>query len=57
MLGEATHRLSAWRLIAATTSGWLWPVELTAMPAAKSRNTLPSMSSTAQPRPRTGTIG
>ena len=27
------------------------------MPAAKSRNTLPSMSSIAQPSPRTGTIG
>src|SRR5450759_2664108 len=43
--------------IAATTCGWLWPVELTAIPAAKSRKRLPSMSSTTRPSPRTGTIG
>ena len=48
---------AACSLIAATTCGWAWPVELTAMPAAKSRKRLPSMSSTVRPSPRTGTIG
>ena len=36
-------------VIALTTSGCEWPVELTAMPAAQSRNTLPSTSSTIAP--------
>src|ERR1035437_3807022 len=40
-----------------TTSGWQWPVEVTAMPALKSRNKLPSISSIVQPLPRTGTTG
>src|SRR4029077_8986318 len=44
-------------LIAATTCGCECPVELTAIPAAKSRKRLPSMSSTVRPSPRTGTIG
>ena len=35
--------------IAATTSGWQWPVAQTAMPAAKSRNVLPSTSSIMAP--------
>ena len=48
---------AACSLIAATTCGCAWPVEVTAMPAAKSRNRLPSMSSTVRPSPRTGTIG
>src|ERR1035437_8166149 len=37
--------------MAATTSGWQWPVELTAIPAAKSRNSLPSTSVMRTPRP------
>jgi hypothetical protein len=37
--------------------GWQWPVEITAMPAAKSRNSLPSTSSTRMPRPRLATSG
>ena len=48
---------AACSLIAATTWGWAWPVELTAIPAAKSRKRLPSMSSIVRPSPRTGTIG
>jgi len=43
--------------MAATTSGWQWPVEVTAMPAEKSRNSLPSTSSTITPRPRFATRG
>src|SRR5512146_1596872 len=43
--------------MAATTSGWQWPVEVTAMPAEKSRNSFPSTSSTMTPRPRFATIG
>src|SRR4051794_5021654 len=37
--------------IAATTFGWRWPVELTAMPAAKSRYSSPSTVVTRHPRP------
>ena len=48
---------AACSLIAATTCGCEWPVLVTAMPAAKSRKRLPSMSSTVRPSPRTGTIG
>src|SRR5438270_11011686 len=43
--------------IAATTCGWQWPVETTAMPAEKSRNSLPSTSSMMRPRPRLATSG
>src|SRR5271166_4473919 len=43
--------------MAATTSGWQCPVEVTAMPAEKSRNSLPSTSSTITPRPRFATSG
>src|SRR5712691_8741224 len=44
-------------VIARTTSGCEWPVELTAMPAAQSRKTLPSTSSTVAPDPRSMTSG
>jgi hypothetical protein len=40
-----------------TISGWQCPVAQTAIPAAKSRKTFPSGSSTAMPRPRTATSG
>src|SRR5436853_6799876 len=43
--------------MAATTCGWQWPVETTAMPAEKSRNSLPSTSSMMRPRPRLATSG
>src|SRR5215467_14560089 len=43
--------------MAATTFGWQCPVETTAIPAEKSRNSLPSMSSTITPRPRLATSG
>src|SRR5438270_14098298 len=43
--------------MAATTSGWQWPVDATAMPAEKSRNSLPSTSSIIAPRPRLATSG
>src|SRR6266481_4483081 len=43
--------------MAATTSGWQWPVETTAIPAEKSRNSLPSTSSTTTPRPLFTTSG
>src|SRR5262245_27440058 len=43
--------------IAATTSGCECPVELTAIPAAPSRNRLPSTSSTIAPSPRAMTKG
>src|SRR5579884_4261117 len=43
--------------IALTTAGWQWPVETTAMPAEKSRNSLPSTSSTTTPCPRFATSG
>src|SRR5579864_2799016 len=43
--------------MAATTWGWQCPVETTAMPAEKSRNSLPSTSSTITPRPRFATNG
>ena len=49
--------LSAWSLMAATTSGWQWPVAVTAMPAVKSRNRLPSTSSMTAPLPRSTTSG
>ena len=41
--------------IAATTFGCEWPVEQTAMPAAKSRNRLPSTSVTTHPTPVSAT--
>src|SRR5260370_1329490 len=43
--------------MAATTYGWQWPVEVTAMPAEKSKNSLPSTSSITMPRPRLATKG
>src|SRR6266478_1837193 len=43
--------------MAATTCGWQWPVEVTAIPAEKSKNSLPSTSSTTMPRPRLATNG
>ena len=43
--------------MAATTSGWQWPVDVTAMPAEKSKNSLPSTSVTMMPRPLFATIG
>src|SRR5207237_1500740 len=43
--------------MAATTCGWQWPVETTAMPAEKARNSLPSTSSMMTPRPRLATSG
>src|SRR5438445_7438460 len=43
--------------MAATTSGWQWPVDGTAMPAEKSTNSLPSTSVTTIPRPLLPTSG
>jgi hypothetical protein len=43
--------------MAATTLGCEWPVEQTAMPAAKSRNRLPSTSVTTIPAPDSATSG
>src|SRR5882762_2217707 len=43
--------------MAATTSGWQWPVDVTAMPAEKSKNSLPSTSVTMIPRPLLATSG
>src|SRR4029077_10232662 len=43
--------------MASTTLGWQCPVETTAMPAEKSRNSLPSTSSITTPRPRLATSG
>src|SRR6185312_8108555 len=43
--------------MAATTSGWQWPVDVTAMPAVKSRKRLPSTSSMTAPLPRATTSG
>src|SRR5207249_37010 len=37
--------------IAATTFGWEWPVDVTAIPAVKSRNSAPSMSVIQRPSP------
>src|SRR5882762_5210097 len=43
--------------IASTTLGWQWPVEQTAMPAAKSKKAFPSISSTIAPWPFLATSG
>src|SRR5579862_5082168 len=43
--------------MAATTSGWQCPVDVTAMPAEKSKNSLPSTSVTTMARPLFATIG
>src|SRR6266566_4213567 len=43
--------------MAATTSGWQWPVETTAIPAEKSKNSFPSTSVTMIPRPFFATSG
>src|ERR1700751_406129 len=43
--------------MAATTSGWQCPVEVTAMPAEKSKNSLLSTSLTTMPRPLLATSG
>jgi hypothetical protein len=51
------RNLRAWSVIAWTTSGCECPVEVTAMPAVQSRNTLPSTSSTLAPSPRAMTSG
>ena len=40
-LAWAWMKRAAWVAIASTTCGWLWPVELTAIPAAKSRYSSP----------------
>src|SRR5581483_4379162 len=40
-----------------TTLGWLWPSAVTAMPPVKSRYSLPSLSHTRTPSPRTRTTG
>src|ERR1041384_4386055 len=45
------RNLRAWSSIAATTLGCEWPVEVTAMPAVKSRNSLPSTSVIHRPSP------
>ena len=45
------RNFSAASLTAWTTTGWLWPVLHTAMPAMKSRKRLPSTSQTSVPRP------
>src|SRR5579863_6176148 len=43
--------------MAATTSGWQCPVDVTAMPAEKSKNSFPSTSVTTIPRPLFATSG
>src|SRR5947209_3441159 len=43
--------------MASTTRGWQCPVEVTAMPAEKSKNSFPSTSVTTIPRPRFATSG
>ena len=48
---------SAWRWIASTTSGAVWPTFSTAMPVAKSISRFPSTSSTIAPDARAVTIG
>jgi hypothetical protein len=53
---SARHRWAcSW--MAATTFGCEWPVEQTAIPAAKSRNRLPSTSVTVAPDPDAATSG
>ena len=42
-------------LTAATTAGWAWPRQFTAMPASRSMYSVPSASHTWAPRPRTRT--
>ena len=43
----------AWRVIAATSAGWQCPREQTAMPAKRSRYSLPRLSQSVQPAPCT----
>src|SRR2546427_11789403 len=43
--------------MASTTCGWQCPVEVTAMPAEKSKNSFPSTSVTTMPRPCFATRG
>ena len=50
-LAWAWMNRAAWVAMASTTWGWLCPVELTAMPAAKSRYSSPSTVVTRHPRP------
>ena len=51
------RKRSDWARMAATTSGWQWPVATTAIPAAKSRYRLPSTSWTTAPRAVSTTSG
>jgi hypothetical protein len=46
-----------WLLTASASVSWAWPRELTAMPAMKSRYSLPSASQARQPRPATSATG
>src|SRR5438105_7979720 len=52
LVPDMCRNFCACSTIARTTSGCEWPVELTAIPAEQSRNTLPSTSSTIAPAPR-----
>ena len=62
-IGRVMNRLEtwisspAWARIAATTSGWQWPVLQTEIPARKSRYSSPSASHSRAPSPRTNSTG
>lgn len=62
MVGSAMNRLETWPRVeicavtASTIAGWAVPSALTAMPATRSRYSLPSASQTFEPSPRTSGI-
>ena len=54
---ETCSSVAAASRMAPVTTGWQWPSEVTAMPEVKSRYSLPSLSHTRAPSPRTSTSG
>ena len=54
---DTWHSFSAWSATAATHAGSEWPRMFTAMPAAKSRYSLPSVSYSTVPLPCVKTTG
>ena len=62
-IGAVMNRFETWisspacARIAATTSGWQWPVLQTEIPARKSRYSAPSASHSRAPSPRTNSTG
>ncbi len=47
----------AWRLMASTSAGWQWPMQVTPQPDIRSMNSRPWASRSREPRPSTSATG